>query len=166
MTRNLIALACIATLALAACSREPAGPSTDTAANETRAEATQSAALDVIPTGEGPASTFDQREFAGSFTGTLPCADCPGMDVTLVLEPDGTYRTTHVYQERPDGSWSIDGHWSVESNDSVIRLDPNSKTEEDQLYGIESSGRIVMLDADGKKPDSGLDYGLTRQGAQ
>ena len=166
MNQNLIALACIAALALVACAQQPAAPSTGAAADETSVEASQPAAVDVVPTGEGVAATFDQRDFAGTFTGTLPCADCPGMDVTLTLEPDGTYRTTHVYQERPDGTWTIDGHWSVESDDGVIRLDPNSKTEQDQLYAIESRERIVMLDADGNKADSGMDYGLTRQGAQ
>ena len=166
MNQNLIALACIAALALAACAQQPAAPSTGAVVDETPVEAFQPAAVDVVPTGEGEGATFDQRDFAGTFTGTLPCADCPGMDVTLTLEPDGAYRTTHVYQERPDGTWTIDGHWSVESDDGVIRLDPNSKTEEDQLYSIESRERIVMLDADGNKADSGMDYGLTRQGAQ
>lgn len=168
MNRSLIALACIATLALAACAPEPepAGPATGAVVSAAPAEAIAPAGPDVTPTGEAPQSDFDQRGFAGTFSGTLPCADCPGIDVTLILEPDGSYTSTHVYQERPDGTWSSDGHWSAEDGDSVIRLDPNSKTDEDRLYGIDSTDRIVMLNGDGERIASGLDYSLSRQSVE
>ncbi len=166
MNRSLITLTCLASLALAACSQQPADPGSGAVLTESPAESVQAVATDVITSGERGDSDFDQRGFAGTFTGTLPCADCPGIDVTLVLEGDGTYNTAHVYRERPDGTWAIDGHWSVEADNSVIRLDPNSKTEEDQLYAIDSSERIVMLDTQGEKIDLQMDYGLSRQGAQ
>ncbi len=166
MNRSLITLACVAAFTLAACSQQSADTAADTGAENALAESTESAPLDVIPTGEGPSSDFDQRGFAGTFAGTVPCADCPGMDVTLVLEGDGTYNVTHVYQGRPDGTWSIGGHWSVESDNGVIRLDPNSKTEEDQLYAIDSPSRVVMLNAEGNPIESGADYGLSRVLAQ
>lgn len=168
MNPSLVTVACLAVFALAACSQESAEPVNDApmAVEEAPPKAVEPAPVDFISTAADPESDFDQRGFAGTFTGTLPCADCPGMDVTLVLEPDGTYKTTHIYQDRPDGTWSIDGHWSVEDDNSVIRLDPNSKTEDDQLYGIDSQDRVVMLDTEGEPIETELDYGLSREIAQ
>jgi hypothetical protein len=40
----------------------------------------------------------------GTFTGTIPCADCPGIDVTLALS-DGRYRMTYAYRERGTFTW-------------------------------------------------------------
>lgn len=168
MKPSLVALACIATFALPACApkSEPAAPATNAVVSVAPSEASTPAGPDVVPSGEAPQSDFDQRGFAGTFSGTLPCADCPGIEVTLVLEPDGSYTSTSVYQERPDGTWSIGGHWSVEDGNSVIRLDPNSKTDEDQLYGIDSQDRIVMLNGDGERTETGLNYSLSRQSAE
>ena len=167
MNRSLVTLACIATLALAACAPEPepVEPANEAAVSTAPTETT-APGPDVIPTGEAEPSDFDQRGFAGTFSGILPCADCPGIDVTLALQPDGSYTLTNVYQERPDGTWSIGGHWSVEAGNSVIRLDPNNKTDEDQLYAIDSADRIEMLNGDGKRTETGLNYSLSRQSAE
>ena len=164
MNPKLLALACIGAFALAACTQENAAPAADISA-VAPAEA-EPAQADVIPSGQAPGSDFDQRAFAGTFTGTLPCADCPGIDVTLALEADGTYQLTQVYQERPDATWRTDGSWTAEGDGRVLRLDPNSKTDNDQLYAIDSHDRIVMLGADGQPAQSGLDYSLARQPAR
>ncbi len=165
MNRYLLTLACLAVLTVAACNRQPAIPASETPLEAAPAQVDQPAAPDVTASDDGLASTFDQRGFAGTFAGTLPCADCPGIDVTVTLHGDGSYRITNVYQERPGSAWGIDGHWTVEADNAVIRLDPNSKTEADQLFAIQSQDRIVMLDADGQPGDNGLDYSLTRQAA-
>ncbi|HEU4774937.1 MAG TPA: copper resistance protein NlpE, partial [Lysobacter sp.] len=122
MNPKFLALACIGAFALAACTQKdaaPAAPATDASA-VAPADAGPAPA-DVVPSGQAPDSDFDQRAFAGTFTGTLPCADCPGIDVTLTLQGDGTYRISNVYQERPDSAWGIDGHWTVEADNTAIR---------------------------------------------
>lgn len=162
MNPKFLALACIGAFALAACTPKPAEPAMDVSATAAAATEVEPAPADVIPAGQVPDSDFDQRAFAGTFTGTLPCADCPGIDVTLVLEADGTYHFTQVYQERPDATWRTDGSWTVEGDNRVLRLDPDRKTDNDQLYAIDTHDRIVMLQSDGQPIDSGLDYGLTR----
>ncbi len=42
-------------------------------------------------------------EWAGTWTGTLPCADCPGIAVTLRLLPDARYWLRWQYLERGPG---------------------------------------------------------------
>jgi copper homeostasis protein (lipoprotein) len=168
MTSRLLLTAAIAsTLALAACK-----PSSDTAAPADAATPAETAAAepaadthtDVIsevdnsPAPEG----LDVRAFAGSFKGTLPCADCPGIDSTLELKADGSYALHDVYQESGNATNDGTGTWTVEEAGKRIRLDPNSKDDQDRLYAVASNNELQMLDADGKAPASGLDYSLRR----
>jgi len=163
MTYRLIALACLTALTVAACSREePAAPADAAPAAAETAPAT----VDIVPTGESPDNAeFDVRAFAGTFSGTLPCASCPGIDTTLVLNPDGTYAITETYQDEAGAPAEMDGTWTVEVDGKQIRLDPNSKSEDDRLFAIDSDDRITQLSADGTPAESGLDYGLERQPA-
>ena len=39
-------------------------------------------------------------DYYGTFKGMLPCADCPGIDVTIVLNPDHTFNETREYIDR------------------------------------------------------------------
>lgn len=157
---------CAAALALAACkpSSDTAAPADAMAPSEAVApEAADDTVTDVLkevdnsPAPEG----LDVRAFAGSFKGTLPCADCPGIDSTIELKADGSYATHDVYQER-DASFDSAGTWTVEEAGKRIRLDPNSKDEVDRLYEVVSNDELRMLDGDGKAIESGLDYSLHR----
>jgi copper homeostasis protein (lipoprotein) len=132
MNRTIPALACLAIALLAACNREqppesaepttaPPTPATVTA-DETDAIATEPTAL---PNTEAP--LFDQRAFAGAFS-----ADANRLE----LEPDGTYAMT-------SGDAAMDGTWTVEENDTRIRLDPNSKSEPDRVFVITSRDRLT-----------------------
>ncbi|GAB2618822.1 copper resistance protein NlpE [Novilysobacter erysipheiresistens] len=162
MTKPLLALACLTVFALAACKPEPAEPAVEVPT------AAETAAVDITPAGEAFSSDnagFDMKGFAGTFSGTLPCADCPGIDITLVLNPDGSYDITEVYQDEQGPAMEMDGTWTVEANAQQIRLDPNSKSEQDRLFAITSQQQITQLDLEGKPAESGLDYSLSRQPA-
>ena len=84
---------------------------------------------------------LDAKAFAGNFSGTLPCADCPGIDSTLELHTDGTFMLMESYQERKVEPAMLEGTWTAEENGSRIRLDPNSKSEQDRLYAVDSRDR-------------------------
>ena len=105
---------------------------------------------------------FDAKAFAGTFTGTLPCADCPGIDTQLVLSADGTYTITESYQERSAPTLKGDGTWTAEENNQRLRLDPNSKSDNDRLFAILSNDEIRQLDMEGKPIESSLPYNLKR----
>ena len=99
---------------------------------------------------------------AGTFAGTLPCADCPGIDTRLELAADGTYTITESYQERSAPALKGDGTWTVEDDSRRLRLDPNSKSDNDRLFSILSQDEIRQLDLEGKPIDSTLPYNLRR----
>ncbi|MGY1425012.1 copper resistance protein NlpE [Lysobacter sp. A289] len=162
MTKSLLALACLTVLTVAACKPQSAEPAADTPA----VTETTPAAVDVVSTGDNQPSdnaNFDMRGFAGTFSATLPCASCPGIDTTLVLNADGSYELSETYQDEDGAPVSTDGTWTVLAEQ--IRLDPNSKSEPDWLFAITSQQEITLLDASGNLAESGLDYSLDRQAA-
>ena len=159
----------LAALLLAAC--KPAPEATPAAPAPAADDATASAApgtdAELVTDETSPAAAspdFDVRAFAGRFEGTLPCADCPGIDSSLELRPDGTYRQHDRYRER-DASFDASGTWTVETGATRLRLDPDDKDGVDRLYGIVGSDQLQMLGADGQPPESGLDYTLRRAAA-
>lgn len=154
MNRKLLVVACAGLLALAGCQPEPADTAADTAAAATDAvPAAVEPGLMAEATPSDATPTFDQKGFAGTFSGTVPCADCPGIDATLALSPDGTFVLTQDRQGDEAGDGQVDGTWTAEADDTLIRLDPNSKTAEDQLYAITSNDVITQLGGDGQPAD-------------
>lgn len=159
--KHLTILFLVAVVALAGCQRETpdVAPAAETQPVATSAAETAPAA-EPAPEAE---TALDTRAFAGNFSGTLPCADCPGIDTTLELHGDGTFMLMETYQERKVEPAMLDGTWTAEENGSRIRLDPNSKSEQDRLYAVDSHDRITQLANDGKPlAATGLDFSLKR----
>lgn len=161
MTSKLLPLACLATLALAAC-QPPADPAEPIAPAEP-APAAAPVAAEPAPARPPADVPFDTKGFAGTFSGTLPCADCPGIDTRLTLDADGTYRLHESYRGGSGRSFDGDGTWTAEDNGKRLRLDPNSKREPDRLFAIASPGRIDALGADGQPAAGGQPQSLTRE---
>ena len=172
-------IAALTALALCACQAEaptpaPAATATaDTAATGTAAAEPAPVATEVATTMAEPgvqpdAAGADARALAGTWTGLLPCADCPGIDETLVLDADGGFVLTDTYRERPDATFVTQGTWALEAEGRHVRLDPGNKDDADRLFAIESgsgsgSDALVRLDPAGKRIDSPFDMRLVRE---
>lgn len=157
MNQKLLILACASLVVLAAC--KPPTPAEPTAAPAT---APTDSAAPAVSTDQAKPAEFDVKAFAGTFSGTLPCASCPGIDTRLELAADGTYRIDETYQDEKDGHTKGDGTWTAEENGKRVRLDPNSKSDEDRLYEVVSNDEIRLLDQTGKSIQSELNYSLKR----
>ena len=80
---------------------------------------------------------------------TLPAADCPGIQTTLTLNPDGTYELHMKYIDR-DAEFDEKGVFSVKENLlTLTQLDDGSE----EYYKVEEN-RLRMLDAE-KQPVTG-----------
>ncbi|MDR0228335.1 MAG: copper resistance protein NlpE [Flavobacteriaceae bacterium] len=86
-------------------------------------------------------------DWAGTYAGTLPCASCPGMDTTIVLNEDGTFARTTVYQEKKDGKVEDKGSFTWDATGSIITLKAG---EEATMYKVQE-GSLLMLDQEGKE---------------
>jgi len=164
VNQKLLALACLATLALSACNK-PAEPAPAPAPADAP-KAAEPAAPAPAPVAAAEPTAADAAAFAGTFRGTVPCADCEGIDTTLELKTDGSYALSRSYQGKGDGSPSkSDGTWTAEDNGKRVRLDPNSKSEDDSLFEVVSKDEIRMLDVEGKKIESEFNHSLKRTAA-
>ena len=112
----------------------------------------------------GPA--LDQRAFAGRFTGTLPCAVCAGVDTVITVKDDYTFEMSEIPRgEKVAAPSRLMGTWTAEEDGHRIRLDPDSKSEDDRLFQVLANDEIRMLDRDGKPQPADQDYSLHRAAA-
>lgn len=158
----LIAGIVLTGVTLFGCKKEAA---TDTAAPSATATETAPPADPALAAAAAPAD-FDMRSFAGNFSGTLPCADCAGIDTKIVLAGDGTYTMEEAYQGKSDAAIKGDGNWTAEDGGHRLRLDPNSKSDADRLFEIVGKDEIRLEDKDGNPVDSKLAASLKRVSAQ
>ena len=91
-----------------------------------------------------------------SFTGTLPCADCPGILHQLDLWPSGGFALRQEYIDRDRVVQSL-GRWHVDPARSALVLG-GADTRDWQILG---NGALRMMDGEGQPIESDLPYGLT-----
>ncbi|MEZ2441860.1 copper resistance protein NlpE N-terminal domain-containing protein [Chitinophaga sp. RCC_12] len=83
----------------------------------------------------------------GTYQGTLPCADCPGMDYQISLFDDHTFHELVAYQGRGQGIAAVEtGTWK-QTSDSTVML--QKKT--DSTSFLASEGKLLLLDTKGKR---------------
>lgn len=87
-------------------------------------------------------------DYQGTYTGTFPAADCPGIDMRLTLKQDGTYSLHMKYLER-DAEFDEKGAYKVKGN--LLTLTPMDGQPD--YYKVEEN-RLRKLDAD-KQPVTG-----------
>lgn len=87
----------------------------------------------------------DATRVAGTYTGTLPAADCPGIETRLTLRPNGTYDLHLKYIDR-DAAFDEQGAYEVRGD--LLTLTP-SDGERIAFYRIEKN-RLRMLDNAGQ----------------
>jgi len=83
--------------------------------------------------------------FSGTFSGITPCADCPGIEMTVHFKPDSIFIETLEYLER-NTSFSDTGTWRI--NDKIISV---SFPKHEAYFRINSDSAISMLDAEKKE---------------
>lgn len=109
----------------------------------------------------------------GVWAGRIPCADCPGIDVRLVLWRDPNFfRMTEIYLDATGGpkTFTAFGTWNVKNvaDDPGLgrfRLVTDDARRVIQLERL-PSGNLRLLDRDGEPQDPDLDYILERTRAQ
>ena len=100
-------------------------------------------------------------ELPASFLGTLPCADCPGIDWHLDLWPDGRYALSRSYRDR-DGRDDELGRWRFGADDSTLLLYGNR--EAPLHLAVVNTRSLRLLDRMGGRIASSLPYELQSEG--
>ncbi|NML36402.1 hypothetical protein HHL17_04270 [Chitinophaga sp. G-6-1-13] len=88
----------------------------------------------------------------GTYQGTLPCADCPGMDYQISLFDDHTFTELVSYQGRGQGiAFTEKGTWQ-QINDSIVSI----KKKTDSSSFLASDSKLLVLDKQGKRIEGAL----------
>lgn len=87
---------------------------------------------------------------AEEYTGSLPCADCDGIDISLQLNKSGTYIMTSVYKgsnvDSSNNSIKDNGTWSMHGSDTLYLTNSGQSTK----Y-IKTDTALVQLDGSGNR---------------
>jgi len=99
-----------------------------------------------------------------SFSGVLPCADCPGLQYQVEFHDDGSYRMRMTYMERGTNGAGKDvddaGAWQLvlDGQRVTLRSEQNTTT----TFAVRDPDTLRLLDKNGKEISSGLNYDLKR----
>lgn len=114
-------------------------------ANNGTAESTSAAALQA---GDNSQNSLD---WAGSYHGVMPCADCPGISTALSIREDGSYELQTRYIDRGDSIFVEQGGFTWDPTGSYITLN----TGEGIKYQV-GENQLFALDMEGNRIEGGL----------
>ncbi|WP_158963615.1 copper resistance protein NlpE [Myroides fluvii] len=130
----VLTVAAMSVLTLASCKKEVK-------------DTTESATIEEVTSTETMAdNSKTSLDWAGTYKGTIPCADCPGIDETIELKEDGTFKLVDHYQEKKDGHFEEEGtfEWDAAGNKITLTLKDGSKKQV-----AVHEGSILLLDQEG-----------------
>jgi copper homeostasis protein (lipoprotein) len=126
-----------------------------------------STGLGCTSTSTGDPATTDAGppvvEAPATYAGTLPCASCPGIEWTLTVLEDGTYRLRRVYLDAEVGENRplVElGRWDTGGSDDRLVL--RGRSDGPIRFEVQDAETLRLLSQQGQPIESELDYGLTR----
>lgn len=171
----LLMLAVSAAL-LGACGENTAdAPAASASVSEPVSAPEASAAETPLPASEASEAVFADTEhsaenaldWAGTYTGTLPCTSCESIRTTLVLNNDQTYALTEDYQGgKTPSAFEESGRFEWEKGGSVIRLLPNGANQASSKRYFVAEGHILQLAEGEHQYRENSAYRLEQQAAQ
>lgn len=95
--------------------------------------------------------SLDLAGVAGTYEGTLPAADCPGIKTVLTINADSTYQLQQDYIDRKDGHDEASGVLEVLDNSVLMLVRPSSG--EHTFYKVKDNSSVIMTDSLGNEPE-------------
>ena len=88
---------------------------------------------------------------AGTYEGTFPAADGPGIKTVLTIKADSTYQLEQDNIDRKDGHDEASGVFKVLDGNVLMLVRPSSG--EHTFYKVKDANSIVMTDSVGNEPE-------------
>ena len=140
MKRKLIVLTVGALAVLSSCTEK-----------KTTANATDKDSTSVVDTTATDDNYVDLAAVSGTYEGTLPAADCPGIKTVLTIKADSTYQLQQDYIDKKNGHDEASGVFKVLDGKRLMLVRPSSG--EQTYYKVKDNSSIVMTDSLGVEPE-------------
>ncbi len=85
-------------------------------------------------------------DWAGVYEGTMPCADCEGIETVVELKDDNTFTATYTYMGEDEYTVSNEGMFTWDESGQVVTL----VAEEDTKQFKVGENHITLLGEDGE----------------
>lgn len=96
-------------------------------------------------------ANLDLASIAGTYEGTFPAADGPGIKTVLTIKADGTYQIEQDYINQKDGHDEASGVFKVLDGNVLMLVRPSSG--EHTFYKVKDANSIVLTDSVGNEPE-------------
>jgi uncharacterized lipoprotein NlpE involved in copper resistance len=124
---------CCGLIALAACGQK------------TKSDKQEDSAVGAVDAAHSSRNSLDWQ---GVYEGTIPCANCEGINVQITLNEDETYQATYLYLGKGGNTLKVSGKFEWNEAGSNIKLDskeipPYYKVGEDKLIQLDMAGKAI-----------------------
>lgn len=87
-------------------------------------------------------------DFVGIYKGTVPCADCEGIETIIELKVDETFEIQFVYLGKSEEVFSYSGHYHWNDDGRSIHLHGN---QNGPSYYFVGENQLIQLDMEGSR---------------
>jgi heat shock protein HslJ len=88
-------------------------------------------------------------DWTGTYLGTIPCADCNGIETILILHKDQTYSLSSIYRGKSTEPVLREGKFTLNPEGNTITLSGDPDEKYPTLYLVEEN-KVTLLDKKGK----------------
>jgi uncharacterized lipoprotein NlpE involved in copper resistance len=87
-------------------------------------------------------------DYAGTYYGTTPCADCDGVETEIQILDSGEYIKTEVYKGKSERKYVSSGDFDWDSSRLVVTLEGQIGPDEylvsnDTLTELDENGKVI-----------------------
>lgn len=128
------------------------------------------------PIATQPVPSPATQNLSTTYFGKFPCADCPGLDITITFNrsnptaTSGTYIEHDLYEQRNNnqptttvGQWMLSTGTPVDQNAQIYVLNPSGNGQPSYYQVTDEGNTLQLLDPDKKPIDSPFNSKLTKQ---
>ena len=104
-----------------------------------------------------------KSDWAGTYSGVVPCADCSGIETKITLNTNNTYQISWKYQDKGDEVFQRSGTLQWNNDKSIITFGSLDKDLFPNMYKL-GKGSLTQLDLNGNVITGNLapNYVLTK----
>lgn len=115
------------------------------------------------PTADSAHNSQNSLDWDGIYRGILPCADCSGIQTTVYLNKDLSYRIKQTYLGKEGTGQEYSGKFSWNNEGNTITLESSGENNQPTKYFV-GENTLTQLDLNGNKVtgDHAADYVLSK----